>query len=275
MILISDQKDLTNFLNEKPFKSTKLTLVPTMGNLHEGHLKLVEQAGSVSNFVCVSIFVNPLQFGPEEDFSSYPRTLSEDLSKLEKTNCSLVFAPKVDDMTFGIKQQKADPFLSNIMCGKTRHNHFDGVVTIVNRLFELFQPKITFFGEKDYQQLMIIKEFVERKKLKIAIEGVATERELSGLAKSSRNSYLNGEEKKKAALIHKTLINLKQLLLDFNGIDSVIQQAKESLEKNDFNVEYLEARDRYTLKESSDPNNIILLCAATLNKVRLIDNLKL
>ena len=118
--------------------------------------------------------MNPLQFGPEEDFSSYPRTLSEDLLKLEKTSCSLVFAPKVDDMTFGIKQQKADPFLSSIMCGKTRHNHFDGVVTIVNRLFELFQPKITFFGEKDYQQLMIIKEFVERKKLKIVVEGVAT-----------------------------------------------------------------------------------------------------
>ena len=136
MILISDQKDLTNFLNEKPFKSTKLTLVPTMGNLHEGHLKLVEQAGSVSNFVCVSIFVNPLQFGPEEDFSSYPRTLSEDLLKLEKTNCSLVFAPKVDDITFGIKQQKADPFLSSIMCGKTRHNQFYVVVIVVNSLFE-------------------------------------------------------------------------------------------------------------------------------------------
>jgi pantoate--beta-alanine ligase len=275
MLFISNQKDLKNCLSEESLKSSKLSLVPTMGNLHEGHLKLVEQAGKVSKFVCVSIFVNPLQFGPEEDFSSYPRTLSEDLSKLEKTNCSLVFAPKIDDMTLEIRKQKADPFLSSILCGRTRQNHFDGVVTIVNKLFELFQPKITFFGEKDYQQLMIIKEFVERKKLKIAVEGVPTERELSGLAKSSRNNYLSRDEIKKAAFIHKTLINLGQLIRDFNGIDTVIKQATEFLEEKDFNVDYLEARDRYTLQESSNPNNIILLCAATLNKVRLIDNLKL
>lgn len=275
MLFISNQKDLKNFLSEESLRSGQLSLVPTMGNLHEGHLKLVEQADKVSKFVCVSIFVNPLQFGPEEDFSSYPRTLSEDLSKLEQTNCALVFAPKIDDMTLEIKKQKADPFLSSILCGKTRQNHFDGVVTIVNRLFELFQPQITFFGEKDYQQLLIIKEFVERKKLKVAIEGVPTERELSGLAKSSRNNYLSGDETKKAALINKTLINLRQLIKEFNGIDDSIKKATEFLEEKDFNVEYLEARDRYTLKESSDPTDIILLCAATLNNVRLIDNLKL
>jgi pantoate--beta-alanine ligase len=275
MLVFSDIKDLINFLKEKPPEVRKLSLVPTMGNLHEGHLKLVEQASIVSNFVCVSIFVNPLQFGPDEDFRSYPRTLNEDLAKLENTNCSLVFAPKPNDMTSEIKKQKADSFLSSILCGQTRRNHFDGVVTIVNRLFELFQPEITFFGEKDYQQLMIIKEFVERKKLPITIEGVPTERELSGLAKSSRNIYLSDDEKKKAALIYKTLVDLRQLILGSNEIGPGIQAAKYSLEKNGFNVDYLEARSRYTLGDSSEPMNIVLLCATTLNKVRLIDNLKI
>ena len=188
MLIISDTAELEEALRIHRREFKHISLVPTMGNLHEGHLKLVNQASKISDFVCVSIFVNPLQFGPKEDYSAYPRTLDEDITKLENTNCSLLFLPESKDLLPNIRECKADPYLSSILCGKTRTNHFDGVVTIVNRLFELFKPKSTYFGEKDYQQLMIIKEFVTRHDLNIKIEGISTEREESGLAKSSRNS---------------------------------------------------------------------------------------
>ena len=173
MLIISDTAELEETLRIHRRKFKHISLVPTMGNLHEGHLKLVNQASEISDFVCVSIFVNPLQFGPKEDYSAYPRTLDEDISKLENTNCSLLFLPDSKDLLLNIRECKADPYLSSILCGKTRTNHFDGVVTIVNRLFELFKPKSTYFGEKDYQQLMIIKEFVARHDLNINIEGLS------------------------------------------------------------------------------------------------------
>ena len=157
MLTISDIEELKKSLSVKRKESRHISLVPTMGNLHDGHLKLVKEASQISDFVCVSVFVNPLQFGPEEDFSSYPRTLDEDIQKLENTECALLFVPEPNELLLDIKTHTADPFLSSILCGKTRKNHFDGVVTIVNKLFELFDPDTTFFGEKDYQQLMIIK----------------------------------------------------------------------------------------------------------------------
>ena len=141
MLIISDTAELEEALRIYRRKFKHISLVPTMGNLHEGHLKLVNQASEISDFVCVSIFVNPLQFGPKEDYSAYPRTLDEDISKLENTNCSLLFLPESKDLLRNIRECKADPYLSSILCGKTRTNHFDGVVTIVNRLFELFKPK--------------------------------------------------------------------------------------------------------------------------------------
>ena len=162
MLIISDIGELKEKLSVSRRKFRHLSLVPTMGNLHEGHLKLVNQASEFSDFVCVSIFINPLQFGPKEDYSAYPRTLDEDLNELENTNCSLLFLPESEDLLFNIKEFKADPYLSSVLCGKTRTNHFDGVVTIVNKLFDLFKPKSAYFGEKDYQQLMIIKDFVRR-----------------------------------------------------------------------------------------------------------------
>ena len=158
MLIISDISELDRTVNTKRKEFTQVSLVPTMGNLHEGHLKLVNMASEVSDFVCVSIFVNPLQFGPKEDFGSYPRTLEEDIEKLKNTECSLLFLPNSEDILRNIKEFKADPYLSSILCGKTRPNHFDGVVTIVSRLFELFKPNDAFFGEKDYQQLMIIQQ---------------------------------------------------------------------------------------------------------------------
>ena len=274
MLIISDIAELEEALRIHRREFKHLSLVPTMGNLHEGHLKLVNQASEISDFVCVSIFVNPLQFGPKEDYSAYPRTLDEDISKLENTNCSLLFLPESKDLLLNIRECKADPYLSSILCGKTRTNHFDGVVTIVNRLFELFKPKSTYFGEKDYQQLMIIKEFITRNDLNIKIEGISTEREGSGLAKSSRNKYLSNDEKEKATLIYKSLCKVRQSILDLSSLDQALDEAIELLEENSFKVDYFEARSRVSLKSSNDLEEIILFCAATINNVRLIDNLK-
>ena len=274
MLIISDIAELEEALRIHRREFKHLSLVPTMGNLHEGHLKLVNQASEISDFVCVSIFVNPLQFGPKEDYSAYPRTLDEDISQLENTNCSLLFLPESKDLLLNIRECKAEPYLSSILCGKTRTNHFDGVVTIVNRLFELFKPKSTYFGEKDYQQLMIIKEFITRNDLNIRIEGISTEREESGLAKSSRNKYLSNDEKEKATLIYKSLCKVRQSILDLSSLDQALDEAIELLEENSFKVDYFEARSRVSLKSSNDLEEIILFCAATINNVRLIDNLK-
>ena len=274
MLIISDIAELEEALRIHRREFKHISLVPTMGNLHEGHLKLVNQASEISDFVCVSIFVNPLQFGPKEDYSAYPRTLDEDISQLENTNCSLLFLPESKDLLLNIRECKADPYLSSILCGKTRTNHFDGVVTIVNRLFELFKPKSTYFGEKDYQQLMIIKEFVTRQDLNIKIEGIPTEREESGLAKSSRNKYLSHDEKAKATLIYRSLCKVRQSILDLSSLDQALEEAIELLEENSFKVDYFEARSRVSLKSSNDLEEIILFCAATINNVRLIDNLK-
>ena len=274
MLIISDIAELEEALRIHRRKFKHISLVPTMGNLHEGHLKLVNQASEISDFVCVSIFVNPLQFGPKEDYSAYPRTLDEDISKLKNTNCSLLFLPESKDLLSNIRECKADSYLSSILCGKTRTNHFDGVVTIVNRLFELFKPQSTYFGEKDYQQLIIIKEFVTRHDLNIKIEGISTEREESGLAKSSRNKYLSNDEKEKATLIYRSLCKVRQSILDLSSLDQALDEAIELLEENSFKVDYFEARSRVSLKSSNDLEEIILFCAATINNVRLIDNLK-
>lgn len=274
MLTISDIEELKKSLSVKRKESRHISLVPTMGNLHDGHLKLVKEASQISDFVCVSVFVNPLQFGPEEDFSSYPRTLDEDIQKLENTECALLFVPEPNELLLDIKTHTADPFLSSILCGKTRKNHFDGVVTIVNKLFELFDPDTTFFGEKDYQQLMIIKEFVSRQSLNVLVKGIPTEREDSGLAKSSRNQYLKDDEKDKATLIYKTLCLVKKSITDSASLDKAINEGIEVLEENSFKVDYLEARSKENLKRSNDLEMTILLCAATINKVRLIDNLE-
>ena len=273
MLTISDIEELKKSLSVKRKESRHISLVPTMGNLHDGHLKLVKEASQISDFVCVSVFVNPLQFGPEEDFSSYPRTLDEDIQKLENTECALLFVPEPNELLLDIKTHTADPFLSSILCGKTRKNHFDGVVTIVNKLFELFDPDTIFFGEKDYQQLMIIKEFVSRQSLNVLVKGIPTEREDSGLAKSSRNQYLKDDEKDKATLIYKTLCQVKKSITDSASLDKAINEGIEVLEENSFKVDYLEARSKENLKRSNDLEMTILLCAATINKVRLIDNL--
>ena len=273
MIVVTKIEELQKILKKKDI-NLRTSLVPTMGNLHSGHLKLISEAFKVSDFVSASIFVNPLQFNPDEDFANYPRSLEADLSKLENNGCSLAFIPESEELIEGIVKESADGYLSNILCGNMRENHFDGVVTIVNKLFELFNPNFALFGEKDYQQLMIVKHFVERKKLNLKIYGVPTEREINGLAKSSRNTFLTQVEKERASLIYKMLQNSKELIIKSKDLEDVMRDGLKFLKDNGFKVDYFEARCSKTLKPIINSDDVILLCAAHISSVRLIDNLR-
>ncbi len=252
MQLITTRKELAEV--QKSYQAKKIALVPTMGALHEGHLSLVEIAKKHADIVWVSIFVNPLQFGPSEDFSKYPRTLENDLKMLEGLGVDYIWAPSVEEM-YGepAKSIQANPELTNRLCGLNRPGHFDGVCTVVNLLFDLIQPDIAVFGEKDYQQLMVIKEMVARLKLPIEIIGAPILREASGLAMSSRNRYLNPTERKLADNIYQVLSGLKT--------ERDLAQAKDKLENLGIKVEYLEI---YW-------NRIFI--AARVGSTRLIDNL--
>ena len=179
-----------------------------MGALHEGHLSLVRQALAENDRVCASIFVNPLQFGQGEDFDRYPRTLESDRAKLEQTGADLLFAPDADEMYpggMGVHTRVTVPGLSDILCGAVRPGHFEGVATVVNKLFNQVQPDIAVFGEKDFQQLQIIRSLVKQNKLDVRIVGCKIKRESNGLAMSSRNERLTAEQRDKAALLYKML----------------------------------------------------------------------
>jgi pantoate--beta-alanine ligase len=240
-------------------KDTNLAFVPTMGALHEGHLALVEVAKQHAETVCVSIFVNPLQFSANEDLDKYPRTIEEDLDKLSKLEVDYVFVPKLEDIypeEPQIEIIEADPELANCLCGLSRPGHFDGVCTVVKRLLDLIKPNILILGEKDFQQLMIIQEMLNRFKLNIKVIPVEIVRNLAGLALSSRNQYLNVEELSVATNIFKTLCSIRA---NHFSIDDGIT----ILNNLGIKVEYLEKKwDR-------------LLFAGTVNNTRLIDNIPL
>jgi pantoate--beta-alanine ligase len=236
-----------------------LALVPTMGALHEGHLALIEAAKQNAEIVCVSIFVNPLQFSANEDLNKYPRTLEEDLDKLSKLKVDYVFIPKLEEIypkESPIQIIKADPLLANCLCGLSRPGHFDGVCTVVKRLVDLIKPKILILGEKDFQQLMIIKEMVSRFNLNIKIIPVEIIRDITGLALSSRNQYLNLQELSLATNIFKTLCSIRA---DHFSIEEGIV----ILNNMGIKVEYLEIKWGR------------LLFAGKVNNTRLIDNIAL
>jgi pantoate--beta-alanine ligase len=251
MQVVSSIVDLEQILTHQ---HTKMALVPTMGALHEGHLSLVEIAKSKADFVMVSIFVNPLQFGPNEDFTKYPRDLRSDLGKLAGLGVDLVFAPEVADIYQSKpKEIMANPQLANILCGLSRPGHFDGVCTVVYRLFELMNPSFAIFGEKDYQQLMIIQDMVKSYKLAVEIVPAPIIRESSGLALSSRNQYLSDSQKLAAANIH-------QVLKRFANDEIDINFARDFLSKLGIELEYLEKHFARTF------------IAAKVGSTRLIDN---
>lgn len=257
----------------------RIGFVPTMGNLHDGHLQLIETARQKADRVVVSIFVNPLQFGPNEDFEQYPRTLEADIGKLEPLSVDVVFAP--DEKSFYTNDRNKItyvevPGLSDILCGASRPGHFRGVTTVVNKLFNIIQPDTAVFGSKDYQQLTIIRQMVEELAMPVQLIGLDTVRETDGLAMSSRNRYLTSEQRALAPELYKCLQSLRQAILDGEqDLENLVAEAKGQLMQLGFRVDYLEIRDAQHLQSSSEQSqSLVILTAVWLGDTRLIDNIR-
>ena len=266
------------------WKGLKVGIVPTMGALHEGHLSLIKKAKETCDKVVVSVFVNPIQFGPSEDFDKYPRTLDKDIELCNSVGVDLVFAPTPKEM-YGEGNRLSNDTLTyvcppffyvNKLCGKTRVGHFDGVCTVVLKLFNIVQPDYGFFGQKDAQQVIIIKKMVKDLNVPIEIVQCPIVREESGLALSSRNKYLSEEGKKEALVLSQILKNIKACF--HKGITDVsaLKETAYSYLTDKHDMEYLEILDRNTLEEkpNADKDSIALI-ACRVEGVRLIDNIYL
>lgn len=256
-----------------------VAFVPTMGNLHDGHLSLVQKARELADRIVVSIFVNPLQFNDENDLTTYPRTLSEDINLLSELNCDLVFTPSEAVMyPQGMAQQTRIhvPGMDDKLCGLGRPGHFDGVATVVAKLLNMVQADIAVFGEKDYQQLMLIKKLTQDLNLSVDIVGAPTHRDSEGLALSSRNNLLTAEQRTRAPELHKQLVIVKNALISgIADIGSVISDAQTRLKQAGFEPEYLEVRRALDLEPAQlgQDRALRILAAARLGNVRLIDNI--
>jgi pantoate--beta-alanine ligase len=265
-------------------KGLRVALVPTMGNLHRGHLALVAEACERADKVVATIFVNPTQFGEGEDFDGYPRTLAADAERLDSTGCDLLFAPTTAEMyPFGqqVLTRVQVPQITNDHCGASRPGHFDGVSTVVNILFNLVQPDVACFGTKDYQQLAVLKRMARDLCIPVEIVGVPTVRENDGLAKSSRNQYLTESERQVAPRMYQILQAVQQELTEnrersgytFRVVEA---QALQKLADSGFEPEYLTICYRDDLEPAKDTERpLVVLTAARLGKARLIDNLEI
>ena len=273
MDVIHTQNELIKTLKA----STYIAFVPTMGNLHEGHIKLIQEALKVTKYIVVSIFINPLQFNSEEDFKNYPRTLKEDLSILKELDIPFVFAPSEEDILDSVETIEIKlPGIANDLCGKFRPGHFNGVATIVCKLFNLIQPDIAFFGKKDFQQLFLIKALVKQVNYPIEIVGIDTVRDHDGLAKSSRNILLSQEDRKKAPQLFEQLNTMKEKVIQkTSSFKEIEAHALSVLNTSGWSVDYLSIRSAQSLENPvHDENQIVILGAATLGSVRLIDNIE-
>ena len=278
--LIKSSQDIKNVIakSDKP-----LALIPTMGSLHAGHISLIKAAKSECKTTIVYIFVNPLQFGPSEDFNQYPRSLEIDIKKCTENEVDIVFAPEISDIYSDMEETKNNlivppPELANILCGKSRQGHFSGVATVIKRFFEIIEPDYAYFGEKDLQQIYIIKWLVKEFNLPVTIKSCPTIREDSGLAYSSRNKYLDDNQKKIAAGLYKSLKLAKGN--SRTGFFTVSKSILESLimlsHFPEIKVEYFEARDKVTLAKVPDDtkHGFYYFIAAKFGNVRLIDNIE-
>lgn len=256
----------------------RVAFVPTMGNLHAGHGNLVTQASQLADRVVVSIFVNPLQFGPNEDFAAYPRTPDEDRRLLESLHADLLFIPEIDDMYPRGQVATARvqvPDLDSILCGAFRPGHFTGVATIVTKLLNLVQPDVALFGEKDYQQLMIIRRAATDLCMPMEIIGVATMREPDGLAMSSRNRYLSEQDRVLAPRIYAELERARQAVESGDHDFEALERAGfASLQGSGFKPDYFSIRDAATLGAATATADVVILTAARIGRARLIDNVK-
>ncbi len=266
------------------WKGLKVGLVPTMGALHEGHLSLIKKAKETCDKVIVSVFVNPIQFGPSEDFDKYPRTLDKDMELCNSVGVDAVFAPTPAEMYGGGRKLSNDTltyvcppfFYVNKLCGKTRTGHFDGVCTVVLKLFNIVQPDYAFFGQKDAQQVIIIKKMVKDLNVPVQIIQCPIVREESGLALSSRNKYLSEQGKKDALVLSSILNNIKNCYKKGITDVSALKETAYSFLTDKHDMEYLEILDRNTLEEQEKATDeSIALIACRVEGVRLIDNIYL
>jgi len=257
----------------------RIALVPTMGNLHAGHLDLVRRAREQADRTVASIFVNPLQFGPKEDFAAYPRTLEADQQQLDSAGTDLLFAPAVEEVYPGgqtLQTRVEVPGISDILCGASRPGHFTGVATVVCKLFNMVQPDLAVFGEKDFQQLMVIRRMTIDLSLPVEILGAPTVREPDGLAMSSRNGYLSAEERKIAPRLQQTLQAAAAALQRGEEVAAAELRATADLTATGFQPDYFSVRRAADLEAPGpDDRELVILAAAYLGRARLIDNLRI
>ena len=279
---INNNNEIQTLALESRRSGKSIALVPTMGYLHEGHLKLMQEARKTADLVIVSIFVNPIQFGPNEDLDRYPCDLEGDLAKCNRVGVDVVFTPTPAELYPDFFQTSvAVNEISQGLCGAGRPNHFQGVTTVVSKLFNLTLPDFAFFGEKDFQQLAVIRRMVIDLNFPIKIVGVQIIRESDGLAMSSRNAYLQTQERAEAPAIHKALTYARKLHSQgTTGTDTLCQAVSNSLHdniKSPFNIEYIEIYDSQNLTRLDDKISVpaTILIAVHLGKTRLIDNLQL
>ena len=265
----------------------RIALVPTMGNLHDGHLELVKLAKQHADIVVVSIFVNPTQFGVGEDFDSYPRTLDADVAKLATVGADYVFAPSIDEM-YPVLPPPTSVRAGEIttqLCGQSRPNHFDGVGIVVSKLFNIVQPEVAVFGQKDYQQLAIIQQIVRDLSYPIDIIGAPIVRAADGLALSSRNQYLTEAERNVAPVLHKELLCLAEQLMQGQhleqGLAPLLTEARARIAEAGFKIDYLEIKtaqldsletDAASVAFNGNQQDLVILVAAWLGRARLLDN---
>jgi pantoate--beta-alanine ligase len=271
--------DLRQALKQVKNEGLKIGLVPTMGNLHAGHLSLVKKAREQCDFILTTIFINPTQFGPSEDLQNYPRSFEDDVAALESQDCNVVFAPDVEEIYPDgpeLETLVTIPGLNKLHCGASRPGHFDGVCTVVTKLLNICQPDIAYFGQKDYQQLSMIKKLVADLNIPVEIISIATVREDSGLALSSRNNYLSAEQKKQAAVLYQNLQNTANSLqqdskLNFSELE---QAALKNISSAGLQPDYFSICHAQSLQPAKPADkNLVILTAAYLDKTRLIDNL--
>lgn len=278
MILCHSIQSLRETVQAYRKSGNKIAFVPTMGNLHSGHIQLVHEAKKVADVVISSIFVNPMQFGPNEDLDAYPRTLEADKEKLTEAGCHVLFAPNASEMYpngTGVQTQVIVPELTDELCGASRPGHFTGVSTVVTKLFNIVQPDIALFGEKDFQQLAVIRKMAADLCMPIEIIGISTVRAASDLALSSRNGYLSEQELATAPTLYRTLSQIKSAIeAGDKDFDTLCHQGNSALASAGFKPDYLSVRRQSDLKPATaEDDQLVILAAAYLGNARLIDNI--
>ena len=279
MVITRTRDELYKTLEEFSKRPGKLALIPTMGNLHDGHLSLIKLAKLKASKTITTIFVNPLQFGKNEDFKTYPRTEKSDIEKLKKEHCDILFIPKNSEEVFS-KIEKVKTLdsgrLGSELCGKIRPGHFDGVLTVVNRLFELINPDVAVFGAKDYQQQILIKKMAKSLHPKISLLKAPIIRSKNGVALSSRNNYLSEKELEIAANLFKCLQNSVNSYQKREELNEILDNANSFLVSKDLIPDYFELRDSQLniISKNNFEGNKVFLGSVTINNTRLIDNIE-